>query len=727
MPTSRRTKPVIINASRPTPHNSSNLSPSTLPLPKQVHFAPRSTRLASSELASRPLTPQEAWSLYHFETHARACRLCTGRSLCDLGNSLSQDIQVLVCQYGGEACSTRLDSEGRRVRVEIPHGYSRAESMLGIERKREMKQSPHETDFVSAHKRESRRGSAYIEPARTRDDDKRSRHRSDLYEVKVAPASTSRYEAGEPIRLPERYKRGSLYESNMRRPRKEYIIEERTPERREQSQDREWKQKEREERRERRRERGTEPRNLRETLIAPDNAKSAQAYQLEYDIPSLPRSKEPQLEDDRIGEAYTQDKSMEGHVPSHANHLAPVSHVKDYDTDELLKVPETRRNADTHSHQSASSHRDDCKNDDGIPDRISASTGNECANEGIDHGELDITTGSRRVGGPERHMRAKESPNDLLTRSAERQLPSFRSGRSASTDNSDNNLSDHADSIFSQDFVASTAISLGDSLGTTGIVEMVGLITSSMFCGDYLQDINTAAIEDAEIGPKKYRRDVRRRIRTFGKKLRTEAQDPIERRTAVAMQTRRVSNHVAREIVTRSVHSLLEKRGIVEGQESFNECQQSDASLKSTDEKGDMSSREPEDEARIRDFILSSNACVSFKKSLLNLAHEPYEKRLQAALDAGSLGATDTCPCSDFSAVRVVRELSWVPTRLLSISEDRSLSWTDRVKGYVERSMGESWNWSPLAGRSHRLKPDYCRLSWKSVSIYSMYVMSIRT
>jgi hypothetical protein len=41
----------------------------------------------------------------------------------------------------------------------------------------------------------------------------------------------------------------------MQRPRKEYRIEERTPERREKSQDREWKQREREERRERRRER----------------------------------------------------------------------------------------------------------------------------------------------------------------------------------------------------------------------------------------------------------------------------------------------------------------------------------------------------------------------------------------------------------------------------------------------------------------------------------------
>jgi hypothetical protein len=122
MPSSRQTKPIIIAASRAT-HNHSILSPSTPPSPKQVRFAPR-----SAELASRPLTPQEAWSLYHFETHARSCRLCSSHSLCSAGYALSQDVQVLVRQHGGEICSTRPDSEGKWIRVEIPHGYDRARS-----------------------------------------------------------------------------------------------------------------------------------------------------------------------------------------------------------------------------------------------------------------------------------------------------------------------------------------------------------------------------------------------------------------------------------------------------------------------------------------------------------------------------------------------------------------------------------------------------------------------
>jgi hypothetical protein len=127
--------------------------------------------------------------------------------------------------------------------------------MLGVERKREKKHAPivsYETDPRPARRREAREN-VYVEPARTqRDDERRSRHKPERYEV-IEVTPIPRYEAGEPVRLPERTKRGSLYESDMRRPRREYRIEERTPEKREKSQDREWKEREREERRERRR------------------------------------------------------------------------------------------------------------------------------------------------------------------------------------------------------------------------------------------------------------------------------------------------------------------------------------------------------------------------------------------------------------------------------------------------------------------------------------------
>ena len=270
MPASRSSKPIIIPATSKPSHNlhNSNLSPSTPPSPKQVRFAHPST-----ELASRPLTPQEAWSLYHFETHARACRSCDSRALCDEGYSLSQDVRVHVWKHDKQLCSTRPDSEGRWVRVEIPHGYGCTKAMLGVERKRSDKSKKSATKSAPvvsydseprpARKTEPRSTSrdnknAYVEPARTpKDGDKRARHRPERYEVvEVAP----RYEKGGPVRPSESLKKGSLYESDMRRPRREYRIEERVPERGqdrervERERERERKsEKEREERRERRR------------------------------------------------------------------------------------------------------------------------------------------------------------------------------------------------------------------------------------------------------------------------------------------------------------------------------------------------------------------------------------------------------------------------------------------------------------------------------------------
>ena len=259
MPSSRSSKPIIIPATKSS-HNvhHPNLAPSTPPSPKQVRFAHPST-----ELASRPLTPQEAWSLYHFETHARTCRSCDSRAFCDAGYSLSQDVRVHVWKHDKQLCSTRPDSEGRWVRVEIPHGYGCTKAMLGVERTRsdKSKKSIRSTPIVSYDpeprpavrktepRNSSRDNNVYIEPARTpKDSDRRARHRPERYEVvEVAP----KYEKGGPVRLPETVKKGSLYESDMRRPRREYRIEERAPER---GQDRERQtEKEREDRRERRR------------------------------------------------------------------------------------------------------------------------------------------------------------------------------------------------------------------------------------------------------------------------------------------------------------------------------------------------------------------------------------------------------------------------------------------------------------------------------------------
>ena len=126
--------------------------------------------------------------------------------------------------------------------------------MLGVERKRERKHAPivsYDTDPRPARKRIPREN-VYVEPARTRRDvERRSRHRPQRYEVvEVTPVPTQDG-TDEPVRLPPRSRVASLYGSNMRRPRREYRIEERMPG---MNQDRERIEREREEARRRDRE-----------------------------------------------------------------------------------------------------------------------------------------------------------------------------------------------------------------------------------------------------------------------------------------------------------------------------------------------------------------------------------------------------------------------------------------------------------------------------------------
>lgn len=271
-----------------------------------------------------------------------------------------------------------------------------------------------------------------------------------------------------------------------------------------------------------------------------------------------------------------------------------------------------------------------------------------------------------------------------------------------------------AESIFSQESTASTATSLGGSLSTTGFLDMVNRTASALFAGDVASSINSAALDDPGIGRERYRRNIRRMIKTFGKALRAEADTITERRIAAAMQTRRISTHVAQKIMTRADAPRPSSCRPAECSEWMHEEQHSDTSTESADEDEVVLTQEPEDEAKIRDFVLGSDACMQFKRTLLDFVHKPYEKRIMAALDS----SLDRMACYDRDYLaRVAREISWVPRDLLCFSQDQSLTMTDHFKGYVEDFMGETWNWSPFAARRYPLQADCCRLSWKSVSL----------
>ena len=246
MPSSRRqhTTPVIVEVKPDSARRSdASIAPSTPPSPKQVRFAPRSSEVVTG--SSRPLTPTEAWSFYHFETHARGCPECydpykvmlAGNRLCSTGHALAQDVLIHVFSQEGQVYSTKKDDH-KLVRVEIQPGYNHTRNLLtSIERHLRAQRtvpiiSYDKTYPVSARRTERDPESDYEESADVVVESRRSerkpstsksKHKSSRYSTVVVKddveASSSR----------RKEKRGSLYEKDTQRPRKEYVVEIREP------------------------------------------------------------------------------------------------------------------------------------------------------------------------------------------------------------------------------------------------------------------------------------------------------------------------------------------------------------------------------------------------------------------------------------------------------------------------------------------------------------------
>jgi hypothetical protein len=113
-----------------------------------------SVRFETSEITgiSRPLSSDEHWTLYYFESHAIACSYCKAGSkssrimahLCGEGIDLAQKVATLTLSTGqeGEIFSTsegevigttpltRTKSKGLQMRVEIPFNYKYSRRLL---------------------------------------------------------------------------------------------------------------------------------------------------------------------------------------------------------------------------------------------------------------------------------------------------------------------------------------------------------------------------------------------------------------------------------------------------------------------------------------------------------------------------------------------------------------------------------------------------------------------
>lgn len=238
-------RPVVVEV-RPDnapPVDNAPSSPSSPSSPKAVRFSP------TLDLASRPLTTTEAWSLYHFENHARQCPQCyqpaevyrRGETLCDAGRGLAHDVAYHVFHKDGDVYSTKKD-DSKLVRVEIPHDYKQLRSLLkamdrGIRTHRTVPIVSYDRSYpIPARRSYEPSGepeTVIIEPASSTDYQSRRRSKKSAgYATVVINEDVT---ATTPVRsaLPsaavpkkDQQRRGSLYEP---RKEKKYRVEIREP------------------------------------------------------------------------------------------------------------------------------------------------------------------------------------------------------------------------------------------------------------------------------------------------------------------------------------------------------------------------------------------------------------------------------------------------------------------------------------------------------------------
>ena len=225
----------------------SNIAPSSPASPKAVRFA-------SEDRASRQLTSTEAWSLYHFENHARHCPACHDplavyrrrEQLCPVGHGLAYDVACHVYHLNGDVYSTTKDSHSKLVRVEVPHGYAQTRSLLrSMDHRLRSHRTPPIVSYdrsypISARKSwtpESEPEKAILESATSSSSSSRRppMHRPVRYstvvvdndDIEDVSAITSTPSTTTSSLTRER--RGTLYEKELQRKPKEYRVEIREP------------------------------------------------------------------------------------------------------------------------------------------------------------------------------------------------------------------------------------------------------------------------------------------------------------------------------------------------------------------------------------------------------------------------------------------------------------------------------------------------------------------
>lgn len=247
------------------------------------------------------------------------------------------------------------------------------------------------------------------------------------------------------------------------------------------------------------------------------------------------------------------------------------------------------------------------------------------------------------------------------------------------------------------------------------IVLMVKM-TKTLFCTEELEPILATALKDPDIGAEHLQDKITRMIQCFGRDLQAEAREKVPYEIAQTFGTPSVISHAARLLIQHlqrsSPEHFEEGKPTHWGSDADTDSHGSSTNILSENVEI-LSTMERRD---IHDLQFNSQAYRTLKADLLEFTHKPYEKRVLSTFGSNLVGSDGECLKSD-TISHVAEEISWVPTRLLEFSHDTTSSRSDSLKAFVEQSMGETWNWWPLAPRLHALRFGYCRLKWKSVRI----------
>jgi hypothetical protein len=230
-----------------------------------------------------------------------------------------------------------------------------------------------------------------------------------------------------------------------------------------------------------------------------------------------------------------------------------------------------------------------------------------------------------------------------------------------------------------------------------------------------LHPIIAAAWHDHDIRPYRLRHDLQHSFESFGQSLLPEVRDRIGKKVSVALERALSSKLVASfafgaEAINSSLMAERAEKYRITKRVYEVTIEDDTSALGESDTTGRY------DPVDIKSLIRSSSAYCTYKKDLLNLARRPHEARVLRSLVMGSsvIGGSGKV-IEGRGIAAVAEEISWIPTTLFRWSHREDLSFVDRLKGFVEDSMGETWNWWPLRPRVRRLSDGFCRLSWQTV------------